>query len=192
MKKALIFMANGFEEIEALTVYDILTRAEIKADLCSIEKDLSVKGAHGLSASANLHIGEVKNLDEYDILITPGGLPGSTNLRDNDRVVEAFRHFFGKPDKYLASICASGIVLARAGIANQILGTCYPAFRDEIGYKQFVDELVVTDQNVITSQGPATAIYFALKIVEFLCGKIVAENIHSDTLLYLVEQNARK
>lgn len=184
-------MANGFEEIEALTVYDILTRAEITADLCSIEKDKKVQGAHGLHAEVALHIDEVKDLDQYDMLITPGGLPGSTNLRDDDRVIAAFKAFFDKSGKYLANICASGIVLDRAGIAQQIKGTCYPGFKDQIAYKEYVDEMVVMDKNVITSQGPATAIYFALKLVELLKGKTVAEQIHSDTLLPLVEKSAR-
>lgn len=192
MKKALIFMANGFEEIEALTVYDILIRAEVAAHLCSVEKDKSVQGAHGLQAETMLHIDEIKSFDEYDMLITPGGLPGSTNLRDDDRVIAAFKGFFDKPGKYLANICASGIVLDRAGIAQQIKGTCYPGFKDQIAYKEYVDEMVVMDKNVITSQGPATAIYFALKLVELLMGKAVADQIHSDTLLPLVEKSAQK
>ncbi|MDO4711073.1 MAG: DJ-1/PfpI family protein [Peptostreptococcaceae bacterium] len=192
MKKALIFMANGFEEIEALTVYDILTRAEVHADLCSIEKDKKVRGAHGMDAEASIHIDEVKDLEQYDMLITPGGLPGSTNLRDDDRVIEAFKKFYDRSDKYLANICASGIVLDRAGIAQQIKGTCYPGFKSEIAYKEYVDEMVVMDKNVVTSQGPATAIYFALKLVELLKGKAVADRIHSDTLLPLVEKSARK
>ena len=192
MKKALIFVANGFEEIEALTIYDILIRAEVKAELCSVEKGNQVQGAHGLTAVTPIHINDVKDFGEYDILITPGGLPGSTNLRDDDRVIKAFQSFFGKQDKYLANICASGIVLDKAGIAQQIAGTCYPGFKSEIAYKEYRDEMVVMDNNVITSQGPATAIYFALKIVEVLCGKMQAEQIHSDTLLFLVEENARK
>lgn len=192
MKKALIFMANGFEEIEALTIYDILVRAEVKAELCSIEKGNQVQGAHGLTTFTSIHVDEVKDFNEYDILITPGGLPGSTNLRDDERVIKAFQSFFGNPNKYLANICASGIVLDRAGIAQQIVGTCYPGFKSEIAYKEYSDEMVVMDNNVITSQGPATAIYFALKIVEVLCGKMRAEQIHSDTLLFLVEENARR
>lgn len=185
-------MANGFEEIEALTVYDILTRAQVQADLCSVEKDNNLQGAHGLMTTAKIHIDEVKDFDTYDMLITPGGLPGSTTLRDDDRVIRAFQSFFGRKDKYLANICASGIVLNRAGIAQKISGTCYPAFEDEIAYKEYRDEPVVEDQNVITSQGPASAIYFALRIVEILCGKDTAGQLKKDLLLDRVEMSVKK
>ncbi len=191
MKKALIFLANGFEEIEALTVFDILTRARIRAELCAIGDEKKVEGAHGLSVNATLLMSEVSDLDEYDILIAPGGMPGSTNLRGDERVVRAFADFYGRKDKLLACICAAGIVLEKAGIASEIAGTCYPSFEERIGYRQYRREPVVADRNVITSAGPATAIYFALKIVESLAGKETAEQLREETLLEFVENTQR-
>lgn len=183
MKKALVFMANGFEEIEAITLVDILRRAGVEVDMCSINEGLSVTGANGVKLEADIVLRDVKNPDIYDILITPGGMPGATNLRNNERVVEMIASFFDREGRFIASICAAPIILAKAGITTALSGTCYPGFEAKAAFKQYKQEAVVMDRNVITSMGPATAFRLALKVVEVLLGKEASERIAEDTLV---------
>lgn len=183
MKKALIFMAEGFEEIEAITLVDILRRADVHVDMCSISEDLEVTGSHGITLKADIKLSDIKDEAIYDAIITPGGLPGSTNLRDDARVIEIFRSFFDKPDKVIASICASPMVLGKAGIGSQITGTCYPGFEEEAGFKQYKKEAVVMDKNVLTSMGPGTAFRLALKLTEVLVGEQKAQELYEQTMI---------
>lgn len=186
MKKAVVFMADGFEEIEALTIVDILRRAEVQVKLCSIQDTMEVTGAHGVKLTADLMIGDLDS-SVYDAAITPGGLPGASNLRDHEKVIEVFKDFYGKEGKLLGCICASPIVLEKAGIAAEIIGTCYPGFEGEVGFKEYKEAIVYMDKNVITSRGPATSIYFALKLVEELVGGAVAQGLKEGTMLSFVE-----
>lgn len=183
MKKALVFLANGFEEIEAITPVDILRRAGIEVKTCSIQEELSVTGANGIKIEADIMLKDVNNADSYDILITPGGMPGATNLRNNETVVELISSFFDREGKYIASICAAPMVLGKAGITTELSGTCYPGFEAKAGFKNYLKEAVVVDKNVITSMGPGTAFLLALKIVEVLMGKAASDKIAEDTLL---------
>lgn len=182
MKKAIIFIADGFEEIEALTIVDVLRRADIEADMCSIGGELEVKGAHHIEIKADLRLRDIDDIESYAAAIAPGGMPGAANLKDHDAVIDVFRSFYGRPDKILACICAAPIILSRAGISSRITGTCYPGFEDEVGYKEYKREAVVMDQNVVTSMGPATALPLALKLTELLAGKEKAERIAEGTL----------
>lgn len=182
MKQALVFLANGFEEIEAITLVDILRRAGIKVDMCSIHQDLEVEGAHGIKVKADLLLDELKESESYDALITPGGLPGATNLRDNAKVVELFKAFYDREGKTLASICAAPIILQEAGIAPEIAGTCYPGFDRKVGFKEYVKDAVAVDKNVVTSMGPATAFRLAIELVSILAGEEAAEALRKETL----------
>ncbi len=98
MKKAMVLMAEGFEEVEALTVVDILRRAEVRADMCSISNSLDVKGAQGIQVRADRLLSDVKDVGEYDAVITPGGLPGALYLKEDGRVLEIFRKFYDVPE----------------------------------------------------------------------------------------------
>ncbi|MBC2575279.1 DJ-1 family glyoxalase III [Peptostreptococcus canis] len=181
MKKAIVFMANGFEEIEALTVVDILRRADIHVDMCSINDSLDVTGAHGVKLKADIKIQGI-DIYSYDAVIAPGGLPGATNLRDNNTVIDIFKYFYEKPNKVIAAICAAPIILNKAEIAPQIMGTCYPGCEGDVGYKEYVKQTVVVDKNVLTSRGPSTAFSFAIKLVELIEGEEKANTISKETL----------
>ena len=187
MKKALVFMANGFEEVEALTVVDFLRRAEVQVDICSIYDEKEVEGEHGVKLTADICLKDVKDPQEYDAVITPGGLPGATNLRDEERVVSIMKQAFDKPGRWVASICAAPFVLAAAGIAPQIAGTCYPGCEDAVGYKEYRKEPVVVDKNVVTGMGPALAPAFALKLVELLAGEEKAKEVGDGLLTQFVK-----
>jgi protein deglycase len=185
MKKAIILLGNGYEEIEALAVVDFLRRAEIIIDMVSITGSLETVSTHGVHIKADKLIEEVNPVD-YDAIITPGGIPGSTMLAENKNVLSYLQSFY-EGDKLVASICASPLALEAAGLATKIKGTCYPGFETQIQFKEYYEDIVVKDRNVITSRGPATAPYFALAIIEALEGKEKADKIRNDTLIPLVE-----
>ncbi len=183
MKKALVFMANGFEEIEAITLVDILRRAEIHVDMCSIHEEREVTGSHGIRVRADLCLAELSSPELYAAVITPGGMPGSSHLRDDERVIEIIRFFFERKDKLIASICAAPIVLAKAGITPNLAGTCYPGFESEVGYAEYRKQAVCVHENVLTSMGAGTAFVLGLKLVEALAGKEKAEQLYEQTML---------
>ncbi len=170
MKNVAVLLAEGFEEIEALTVVDVLRRAKINCDLISIDKE-KVVGAHNIVVEADKLIND--DIDNYDMLVFPGGLLGAENLSKNLKVIETIRKFDKLQDKFIAAICASpAMVLTAAGIEEDRYITSYPGdeFENLLKKSNYVDELVVVDGNLITSRGPATSLLFAYKIVDVLGG----------------------
>lgn len=184
MKKVVVLLAEGFEEIEALTCVDVLRRGEVDCSICSINGKEDVKGAHGVVVKAEALLENI-NEDEYEAVILPGGMPGATNLRDNEKVIETVKKF-DKENKIVAAICAAPIVLKKAGIIYNKKVTSYPGFEEELQAYNYSEEIVVQEGNLITSRGPATAVYFALKILENLKGEETIENLKKDMLLNLV------
>lgn len=170
MSKILIMLANGFEEVEAVTVIDYLRRTGIEAEAISTEKELVVEGAHGIRVVADKFLDQLKDLSGYRGVVIPGGRPGAMALRENGRVIQIIQelHYSGK---LVAGICAGPLVLERAGVLKDKTVTCYPGFDKEMKDVFIKEDLVVKDGNIITSRGPATTVYFALKIVEYLQGE---------------------
>ena len=156
MKTAVICM-NGFEEVEGLTVVDILRRLGIECD---------ITGSHGLVIKADRLLDEIKS-EDYSAVILPGGLPGATNLRDDSKVISLVNEM-NKAGKIVAAICAAPIVLERAGVLEGRRFTAYPGVGEKIEGGNFKEELVVRDGNIITSRGPATSMEFAFAIAEAL------------------------
>ena len=187
MKKILLLLAEGFEEVEALTVVDYLRRMDIVVDTCSITGEKKVEGAHKIIVESDKILDEIHSAKDYDGLVIPGGMPGSTNLRDNHRVIELVKEF-NEDEKLIGAICAGPIVLEKANILEGKMVTSYPGFEDELSgiYKE---DLVVQDKNIITARGPAVAVYFALKIIENLLGENRVEELKKDILLDMVENN---
>ncbi len=185
MKKILLFLAEGFEEVEALTVVDYLRRMDIVVDTCSITEEKEVKGAHEIIVLADKILNEIEGPKDYDGIVIPGGMPGATNLRDEEKVIKLVQEF-NHEEKLIAAICAGPIVLERAGILEGREVTSYPGFEGELKgiYKE---ELVVQDKNIITARGPAVAVYFALKILENLLDRNRVEDLKKDILLDMVE-----
>ncbi|AWK50900.1 DJ-1 family protein [Clostridium beijerinckii] len=163
MKKVCVLLADGFEEIEALTVSDVMRRANLTCDLVSI-KEKQVKSSHGLVVEADKLFHEDM---EYDLVVIPGGVPGAPNLRDDERVIN-FVKKQNKEGKLIGAICAGPIVFARAGIIEGRKITSYPGFEDELPKCEYLEEAVVVDGNIITSRGPATAMAFSYKLLEKL------------------------
>lgn len=164
MKSVAVLMANGCEEVEALTVVDVMRRAGVKCDMVSIG-DIEVIGDHNIKIIADKRIDD--GLDEYDLIVLPGGLKGTRNLQNSPKVIEAVKEFY--KNKMVAAICAAPVVLKTAGIVEGKNITSYPGFEAELkGCNYIDDENVVVDGNIITSRGPATAMTFAYKLLEVL------------------------
>ena len=165
MKKVALMLANGFEEIEALTVVDVLRRAGFICDMIGFEE--SVTGSHQITVKTD----QVWNgdLSAYDMVVLPGGMPGSTNLRDDDRLMEVLQEFQAE-DKFVAAICAAPIALDRAGLLNGKNFTCYDGVEANIENGSYQKQTVVVDGKLITSRGPSTALPFAYELVHQLGG----------------------
>ena len=168
-------LADGFEEIEAMSTIDILRRADINVVTAGIPGTI-VKGAKGTQTIADKKLSEV-DMDSFDVLVLVGGYPGYSNLRRSNKVVEAVRSFNEK-EKTIGAICAAPSILAKAGVLENRKATIYPGMEKELPKPR--GDRVVQDGHIITSQGPGTAIEFALKIVEVLAGRGVSEKIKSD------------
>lgn len=164
MKRVAVLLAEGFEEIEALTVVDVVRRAEIYCDMVSLLED-EVIGAHNISVRCDKKLSD--DLKSYDLIVLPGGMPGAKNLKENPKVIELVKYFNDK-NKFIAAICAAPIVLGAAGIVNGRNITSYPGYDSELVNANYLEEIVVTDGKLITSRGPATTLAFAYKIVEVL------------------------
>ncbi|RKX80483.1 MAG: DJ-1 family protein [Spirochaetes bacterium] len=180
MLKVLVPMAIGFEEIEAITIVDVLRRADIEVVMAGVERK-QVIGAHGIEIKTQVHIDDV-NSSEFDMIILPGGMPGSLNLKNSAKV----QSLLGEMDqggKYIGAICAAPIALFEAEVLKSSY-TCYPSFEDGIKNSNYLkDEDVVCDQNIITSNGPKSAIKFSLEIVEKLCGVDKMQEVKAQLLL---------
>lgn len=182
MKDLLIFLADGFEEIEALTVYDYLKRADLDVELVSIMTDRhKVYGTHGLEIIADKHISEI-NMKEYKGIYIPGGLPGATNLAKDHRVVEMANIFSEREGRFVAAICAGPIVFDKAGILKDGKFTCYPGFERNLEVKDPKDLPVVQDENSFTAMGPSFAQILAFEIIKYLKGDEISEEIKKEVL----------
>lgn len=179
--KLIVFLANGFEEVEALTVVDYLRRMDVEVDTVSITQDKQVNGSHDIPVLADKIIDEIDQVDSYDGVVIPGGMPGATNLRDNPRVIEIVKEI-DKKGKLAAAICAGPIVLEKAGVIEGKKVTSYPGFEDQLSSGVYQEENVVRDQNIITARGPALAVDFAIEIVKYLLGEEKANELKKGIL----------
>lgn len=182
--QVLVALAPGFEEIEAITVIDLLRRAKIDVIVAGLEKGL-IEGAHGIRVQPDRYIEDVFINPAHDtyfhMMILPGGMPGTENLKKSETVLRAVRNH-DDFRRYVAAICAAPIVLAEAGVLKGRRATSYPGFVDQMPGVDYQTDPVVVDEHFITSRGPATAIDFALTLVELLKGKELRDQIARDIL----------
>lgn len=178
-KNAIILLAEGFEEIEAVVCIDLLRRAGIEVTVGGL-KNLTVKGSRRIEIKADKII---KGDSSYDACILPGGMPGAENIASSDTAVQLIKKMAEK-EKIIGAICASpAIVLAPLGLIDNKKATCYPGMESHFPDSAiYINNKVVIDKNIITSQGPATAFEFALKIIEKLSGKEISGKIRKAVL----------
>lgn len=175
MKKIYLFLANGFEEIEAITIIDVLRRANILAVACSITSEKEVIGAHGITVVADLLFNE-SDFEDADMLVLPGGMPGTSNLNDFVPLIELLKKHAAKK-KALAAICAAPLVFGGLGILRGKKATCYAGYEDLLTGAILSDQPVEQSGNIITANGPGAAISFGLKIVSFFQGDAIANEV---------------
>ena len=185
--KILVFLANGCEDVEAITVIDYLRRADIDVTSASIHdtNDIITKSNITLTADTNLNDIDPK---EFDGLYIPGGTKGAEALRDDDRVIDIVKTF-NDEEKLIAAICAGPIVLNKAGVLADKRATSFPDLKDGIdNVLEYVDDqMVVTDGNITTSRGAAVTVYLAMRLVEIIKGPEAVEELKHGTQLECVE-----
>lgn len=183
-KKVCVFLADGFEEIEGLTVVDLLRRAEVEVTTVSITKILTIHGAHGIDVQADKLFDEVE-YDKQDMAVLPGGMPGTLHLGEHAGVKDVLEQFY-QEKKFIAAICAAPSILGKYGMLEGRKATSYPGFEEALLGAEYVYDEVAVDGFVITSRGMGTAIAFSLALIEKLKGKEQAEKIGKSIIYKMV------
>ncbi|MCP3918258.1 MAG: DJ-1/PfpI family protein [bacterium] len=166
--QVLVPLADGFEEIEAITIIDVLRRAELDVVIGGLAPGV-LTGARGIRVESDAPLASLE-LESFDAVVLPGGMGGTLNMIEDARLLEALRAM-SRDGKLIAAICAAPMVLVAAGIVSGVPVTSHPSVRDRLGDADVRDvPRVVRAESVMTSQGPGTAMEFALAIVEELCG----------------------
>lgn len=173
MKKTAVLFATGYEEVEALTVVDLLRRAKIGCDMISVEDQECVTSSHGVSIFMDAKFSET-DFSRYDGVILPGGIPGTPNLAADERVLALLRSF-ADAGKLTAAICAAPTVLAKAGLLEGKKAGCYPGMDQQLTGAKVCFDPVSVDGTVITGRGLGAAIPFGLSIVQYFEGKELAD-----------------
>ncbi len=179
-KKVAVHLADGFEEIEAITIIDVLRRAGVDVVTVSITGKLDVNGAHQIKVLADVVFEQV-NYDQIFMIILPGGMPGSSNL-DAHKGLKAQIVKFNDTNKQLAAICAAPLVYGNLGILNGKQAVCYPGFEKYLKGADILSIPVTESGNITTGRGPGVAIKFALKLVEKLVSIEKAEQVAAQML----------
>ncbi len=181
MNNCYVFFANGFEEIEGLTVVDLLRRAQIPVQMVSISGEKTVTGSHGIQIAADCGLDEV-NVDTAEMLILPGGQPGTENLYHCEEL-QALITKFNNENRPLAAICAAPTVFGRMGLLKDRKATCYPSCEENLHAATYLLDSVVTDGNITTSRGMGTAIPFGLRLVSLLLSEEKARAL-KESIIY--------
>ena len=182
MSKVAVFLADGFEEIEGLTVVDVLRRVAIEVTTVSIGSSLEVRGAHDITISVDTMYDKL-DFEEVDMLVLPGGMPGTLNLKKHAGLKSRLKTFY-EQEKWIAAICAAPTVLAELGLLDSRKATCYPTMEKELEKAVILQEPVVKDGHIITGRGMGAAIDFSLQLVEVLLGEETAREVGKAIVYY--------
>jgi len=180
MPKVAMILADGFEEVEAMAIVDVLRRAGIETVMAGLH-DGPITGSRKVRVLSDALIDAVRS-DDFDMLVLPGGQPGTDNMNADGRVADLIRDFSRK-NKLIGAICAAPMVLAEAGVLQGKHATSYPSCRDRVHGALYEEKTVVTDGNILTSRGPGTALHFSLALVERLAGREKAQAIKEAMLV---------
>ncbi len=175
----MVILAPGFEEIEAVSVIDILRRAKVNVQICSTDKEF-VTGSHNITikSDARLEFIDVYN-DDYDLIYLPGGVPGVNHLAESEDVMKLLKKY-NEDGVFIGAICAAPWVLDQAGILKNHEVTSAPTFKDKISPKSFVDKVFVTSGNILTSRGAGTSMEMGFRILETLGLEEEAKKLRED------------
>lgn len=180
MAKVIVLLKDGFEEVEALTVVDYLRRAEIYVETISTNDQIYVKGSHEIIVKADTMYDDLA--EDFDLIYVPGGMPGAKDLAEDKRVLNLIKKYHDK-GRPIAAICAGPIVLEASGVLKGKTVTSYPGFDEDLkSIGQYSEDLVVVDENIITSRSAASAANLAFKLIELLKGKEKSRQIIGSVL----------
>jgi len=182
MSKIAIFLATGFEEIEALTVVDVCRRAKATIEMISITDDIYVTSSHKITVRADKMLDEVCDDDSYDMLVLPGGMPGTKNLETCEKLMAKLDRYY-ESGRNIAAICAAPTVFGHRGYLKGRKACCYPKMEDQLEGATVSYEPTVTDGNVITGRGMGAAIDFSLAILDKLGDTTPSETI-ANSIVY--------
>lgn len=175
MARAYEFLADGFEEIEALAPVDILRRAGVEVTTVSISGSTTVESAHGIKVVADATFDEA-DLGDADLLLIPGGMPGAKNIDEHEGVRRAVAKH-AAAGRLTGAICAGPMVLGHLGLLRGRRATCYPGFEDQLDGAEYTAAQATIDGNIVTGKGPGATLNYAFLIVEVMCGSRVAETL---------------
>ena len=181
MKKAAVFFGTGYEEIEALTVVDILRRAGVETTMASVTEERSVTGSHSITVTMDALFSEVE-FGGLDVIVLPGGMPGTTNLEACETLMEQVDAFV-KADRPVSAICAAPSILGHRGHLKGREACSFPSFEDHLEGAKVLKDPSVVSGNITTGRGMGAAIPFALSILERYQGKEAADNM-AETIIY--------
>ena len=181
MSKVYVFLAEGFEEIEGLTVVDLLRRAKIETEMVSVMDGKQIKGSHGIKVTADSMFADV-DFSDADLLVLPGGMPGTLNLGNHEGLCELLKKHY-EDGKIIAAICAAPSEFGQLGLLNGRVATCYPGFESKLEGAIVCATKVAVDGNVTTAKGMGAAIDFSLKLIEQLVDHQTALEI-SEGIMY--------
>ena len=170
-----VFFANGYEEIEALTVVDLTRRAGIETWMVSITDEKTVTGSHGITVSMDRTLSEV-NFEEVDMIVLPGGMPGTLNLEACEPLMEKVKEFDAN-GKYISAICAAPTVFGHLGLLKGKKACCYPSMEDGLVGAEVTFEPTAVADHILTSRGMGTAIDFGLQIIARFQGQEAADEM---------------
>lgn len=176
-----LFLAEGFEEIEAVSTIDILRRGGLEVTTVSISNHPTVTGAHGIQVIADALFDET-DFSSGEILILPGGMPGAKNLNEHAGLKSLLKHYAAN-GKYIAAICAAPLVLGELNVLQGKKAVVYPGYEDCLHGATILEENVVKDDNIITGRGPGAVVDFALTLVAELRGQAQATDVAEKMLL---------
>lgn len=181
-KKVCVFLADGFEEIEGLTVVDLLRRAGVQVTTVSVGDTCTIHGAHGIDVQAD-KLFEEMDYEGQDMLVLPGGMPGTLNLGNHEGLKYILEQFY-KEKKFIAAICAAPSVLGKYGFLKGRKATSYPGFEEALIGARYTEDAVVVSDFIITSRGLGTAIPFSLTLIEQLIDSEKAKEIGESIIYY--------
>ena len=176
-----VHFAEGTEEIEFVTIIDLLRRSSLDAVSVSITGKTKATGAHGIVIETDTTFEEA-NYDDCDMIVLPGGMPGTLNMAEHSGLTDMIKSFNEK-GRSLAAICAAPMVFAGCGILSGKKAVIYPGMEEYLGDAEVSDKRVQTDGNIITSQGPGTAMEFALEIIRTVKGSAASDEIKKELLM---------
>ena len=182
MSRLGIFMADGCEEIEGLTVVDLVRRAGIEIEMISVSGNDVVTGSHKIAFQTDVSKADA-DFASYDGIVLPGGMPGTIHLMEDETVNRVIKEF-AQDGKLVAAICAAPSVLGNAGLLEGKSATCYPGVEGKLTGANFVTDSVAKDGNIITSRGLGTAIDFAAEIVAYLLDKDAAKSLKENIVYH--------